>query len=185
MLLRICNVSVYRDAAFLWKCKLCRQTGCTFTVLWRVTSRLPKRITPSAETHVVMLIWCKQNLNLTFFFVGPGTTWYWLRVYHWFQSKNPVKNEALRTTLRHLPGCAAVLFWPEFSSVTGEIMSNWMGVSGATRASNERTDRAGDGSEPTELMLLVRPVRPLLEWRRQKQRSESKPGGPSVLELSS
>lgn len=55
------------------------------------------------------------------------------------------------------------MFCPEFSSLTGEMMSNWMGVSGATRASNERTERAGDGSEPTELMLLARPVRPLLD----------------------
>ena len=42
-------------------------------------------------------------------------------------------------------------------------MSNWMGVSGATRASNESTERAGDGSEPTELMLLARATQPLLE----------------------
>ena len=44
-------------------------------------------------------------------------------------------------------------------------MSNWMGVSGATSASNERTERAGDGSDPTELILLARPTRPLLGWR--------------------
>lgn len=65
----------------------------------------------------------------------------------------------------YLPDCAAVLLCPEFSSLTGEIISNWMGVSGSTRASNESTERAGDGSEPTELILLARPARPLLEWR--------------------
>lgn len=45
-------------------------------------------------------------------------------------------------------------------------MSNWIGVSGATRASNESTERAGDGSEPAELILLARATRPLLERRR-------------------
>lgn len=42
-------------------------------------------------------------------------------------------------------------------------MSNWMGVPGATRASSESTESAGDGSEPTELMLPARVARPLLE----------------------
>lgn len=65
----------------------------------------------------------------------------------------------------YLPDCAAVLLCPEFSSLTGEMMSNWMGVSGATRASKESTERAGDGSEPTELILPARPARPLLKWR--------------------
>ena len=37
-------------------------------------------------------------------------------------------------------------------------MSNCMGVSGATRASNERAERAGEISDPTELMLLARPL---------------------------
>lgn len=66
-------------------------------------------------------------------------------------------------THTHLPECAIVLFGPEFSSLTGEIMSNWMGVPGATRASSESTERAGDGSEPTELTLPTRATRPLLE----------------------
>lgn len=65
----------------------------------------------------------------------------------------------------HLSDCAAVLLCPELSSLTGEMMSNWMGVSGATKASNESTDRAGDGSEPTELMLLALATRPLLKRR--------------------
>lgn len=69
--------------------------------------------------------------------------------------------------MTHLPACAAALFCPEFSSLTGEMMSNWMGVSGATRASKERAERAGEGSEPTELMLLARPERPLLQTEGQ------------------
>lgn len=53
-------------------------------------------------------------------------------------------------------------------------MSNWMGLSGATRASSESTERAGDGSEPTELMLPARPARPLLDrtWRKGERKSE-------------
>lgn len=51
-------------------------------------------------------------------------------------------------------------------------MSNWMGVSGATSASSESTERAGDGSEPTELMLLARPVRPLLDGRQRERERE-------------
>lgn len=72
----------------------------------------------------------------------------------------------------YLLDCGAVLLCPEFSSLTGEIMSNWMGVSGATSASSESTERAGDGSEPTELMLLARPVRPLLDGRQRERARE-------------
>lgn len=68
-----------------------------------------------------------------------------------------------KQTHTHLPDCAIVLFCPEFSSLTGEMMSNWMGVPGATRASSESTESAGDGSEPTELTLPARAARPLLE----------------------
>ena len=72
------------------------------------------------------------------------------------------------------------MFCPELSSLTGEMMSNWMGVSGATRASNESTDRAGDGSEPTELMLLARATRPLLE-RRESGMMDGVTGGGVVF----
>lgn len=60
--------------------------------------------------------------------------------------------------------CPPLLAWPAYSSLTGEMMSNWMGVSGATRESREREDRAGD-SEPAELWLLERAAlgRPCLE----------------------
>lgn len=50
------------------------------------------------------------------------------------------------------------------------MMSNWMGFSGATRASSESTESAGDGSEPTELMLPARPTRPLLEKTRREEK---------------
>ncbi|KAF2987631.1 hypothetical protein EK904_006006 [Melospiza melodia maxima] len=41
------------------------------------------------------------------------------------------------------------------SSLTGDMMSNWMGVSGATRESKERAERAAE-SEPRDPELLVR-----------------------------
>lgn len=60
-----------------------------------------------------------------------------------------------------------LLAWLVCSSLTGEMMSNWMGVSGATSESRDRDDSAGD-SEPTEHWLPDRAAlaRPCLQGKK-------------------
>lgn len=65
-----------------------------------------------------------------------------------------------------LPVCPELFAWPPHSSLTGEMMSNWMGVFGATKESREREEReerAGE-SEPW-LLLRVALGRPGLRRR--------------------
>lgn len=67
---------------------------------------------------------------------------------------------------------APLLAWLACSSLTGEMMSNWMGVSGATSESREREDSAGD-SDPAEHWLPDRAAlgRPwLYRWRKRMRK---------------
>lgn len=57
--------------------------------------------------------------------------------------------------ISYLPDCPDDFAWPGRSSLTGDIMSNWMGVSGATRESKESAERAVE-SDPSDPVLLVR-----------------------------
>lgn len=59
--------------------------------------------------------------------------------------------------ISYLPDCPEDFAWPGRSSLTGDIMSNWIGVSGATSESKDSADRAAD-SDPSDPVLLVRAV---------------------------
>lgn len=74
----------------------------------------------------------------------------------------------------YLPDCPDAFVWPGWSSLTGEMISNCIGVSGATSESKESADRDAE-SEPKDPVLLVRVVggRGCLKSKKQKQENGS------------
>lgn len=73
--------------------------------------------------------------------------------------------------ISYLPDCPEDFVWPGKSSLTGDIMSNCIGVSGATSESKESADKPAD-SDPSDPVLLVRAAggRDCLEQKKIKMK---------------
>lgn len=92
--------------------------------------------------------------------------WVYLLVFHFCNS--------------HLPDWPGVFIWPGWSSLTGEMISNCIGVSGATIESKESADNDVE-SDPKDPVLLVRFVGGRDCLKNQEKQKTSQPSCLSLL----